>query len=410
MRSFSIILTLLVLGVVASARLAPLFVADRPADRIQGSYVVVFDTSVSTAALHANADFIRLKTGQKMNVFTIKDFKAIGGLLPTEYVDYFRGLPTVQYIEEDQVSRASDCNTQTGAVWGINRVVQRTPINLDGNYIYDDDAGSNTLAYIVDTGILLTHVEFEGRAVWGSNFVGDNRDTDCNGHGTHVSGTVAGKTYGLSKKTSLIAVKVLGCSGSGSLNGFLSGIQFVTDGFTTNSTTKGKPSVANLSLAFGGQVASATQAVENSIAAGVNYAIAAGNAFNDACNYSPSDAPSANVVGATELQSLGGGSLGDRRASFSNYGTCVKLFAPGVNITSAWIGSNTATNTISGTSMASPHVGGAIALYISKNDPTPASVTSWLKSQTTNNVINLNCVNSACQQSPNALLYSPCPI
>jgi subtilisin family serine protease len=281
---------------------------------------------------------------------------------------------------------------------------------LDGNYIYDSDSGANTIVYTVDTGILLTHVEFGGRAVWGANFVGDNKDTDCNGHGTHVSGTVGGETYGLAKKASFVAVKVLGCFGSGSLNGFLSGIQFVTDGFTTNSTTKGKPAVANLSLGFGGQVASATQAVENSIAAGVNYAIAAGNSFGNACSYSPADAPSANVVGATELESLGGGTLGDRRASFSNYGTCVKLFAPGVNVTSAWIGSNTATNTISGTSMATPHVAGAIALYISKNDPTPASVSSWLKSQTTNNVINLNCLNSACQQSPNALLYSPCPI
>lgn len=254
--------------------------------------------------------------------------------------------PQVAYVERDRI--ISIDSVQSAPTWGLDRLDQVSlPLNQTYTYIVD---GSNVNAYIIDTGILLTHSEFQGRADSGFDFVDNDSDaTDCNGHGTHVAGTIGSVTYGVAKNVRLHAVRVLDCSGSGSVSGVIAGIEWVTAHHV-------KPAVANMSL--GGGVSQAIDdAVNASIQAGVTYAVAAGNENTSACNGSPARVPAAITVGAS--------TNADVRASFSNYGNCVDLFAPGQDITSTWIGSNTATNTISGTSMATPHVVGVAALYLS---------------------------------------------
>lgn len=291
--------------------------------------------------------------------------------------------PRVDYVEPDQVYEA--VATQSPATWGLDRVDQRD-LPLDSSYTYNQ-TGQGVQAYIIDTGIRASHQEFAGRIGNGFTAVSDGNGTnDCNGHGTHVAGTVGGTTYGLAKQVTLHAVRVLSCSGSGSTSGVIAGVDWVTQNHT-------KPAVANMSL--GGGVSSALdQAVANSISAGVSYAIAAGNSNTDACTSSPARVSSANTVGATTST--------DARSSFSNFGTCVDIFAPGSSITSSWNTSDTATNTISGTSMATPHVAGALALYLQSN-PTasPATASQALVGNSTPNK-----VTGAGSGSPNRLLYS----
>jgi len=294
--------------------------------------------------------------------------------------------PAVAYVEQNSV--VSIAATQTGATWGLDRIDQRArPLN--STYNYADSAGTGVTAYIIDTGIRLTHSQFTGRVRSGRDTVNNDNDaTDCNGHGTHVAGTVGGTTHGVAKRVSLVAVRVLSCSGSGSLAGVIAGIDWVT-----SDHAAGAPAVANMSLG-GGASSSLDSAVTRSIADGVSYAIAAGNSNANACNASPARTPNAITVGSTTST--------DARSSFSNFGTCLDIFAPGSSITSAWYTSNTATNTISGTSMATPHVAGAAALYLSGNrSATPAQVTSALTGNSTTNA-----VTNAGSGSPNRLLYT----
>jgi subtilisin family serine protease len=240
--------------------------------------------------------------------------------------------------------------TQTGATWGLVRIDERD-LNLDGRYSYDDHAdGTGVTAYILDTGIRITNLDFGGRASWGTNTV-DTVNTDENGHGTHVAGTVGGTTYGVAKNVRLVAVKVLNKFGSGTFSGIIAGIDWVV-------AHRNGPAVINMSLG-GGKTQAVNDAVENAIKARVTVVVAAGNNNANACNYSPASAPNAVTVGASD-------SL-DRKATFSNWGECVDLFAPGVGITSDWIGSNVAINTINGTSMASPHVAGLAAMELELN-------------------------------------------
>ena len=289
----------------------------------------------------------------------------------------------VAYVEQD--GYVSTSAVQTGATWGIDRVDQRN-LPLSGSYEYLTTA-SNVHTYIVDTGVLSTHVQFSGRMGNGYTAISDGRGTeDCNGHGTHVAGTVAGTTHGIAKGAIVHPVRVLGCNGSGTNSGVIAGMDWVAANHI-------KPAVANMSL--GGGASTATDdAVTRMHNAGVTVVVAAGNDNSNACNYSPARAPVAITVGSTTNT--------DARSSFSNFGTCLDIFAPGSNILSAWYTGTSATNTISGTSMASPHVAGAAALYLANNPTaTPAQVATALINNSTPNK-----VTSAGTGSPNRLLYS----
>ena len=281
----------------------------------------------------------------------------------------------VAYVERDSV--VTTTTTQSNATWGLDRIDQRA-LPLSGTFTYNA-TGSGVKAYIIDTGIRFSHSDFGGRAVTGFDAVDGGSADDCNGHGTHVAGTVGGSTWGVAKSVTLVGVRVLSCSGSGTTAGVIAGIDWVTADHAA-----GAPAVANMSLGGGASTALDT-AVANSIADGVTYAVAAGNGnrggrAQDACGYSPARVPAALTIGATDKT--------DTKASWSNYGACVDWFAPGVSITSAWYTSNTATNTISGTSMATPHTAGVAAQYLQGNpSASPATVRSALFANLTTGIV-----------------------
>jgi subtilisin family serine protease len=281
-----------------------------------------------------------------------------------------RGDARVRSIELDRTMRASDTQSPTPS-WGLDRVDQRD-LPLSNSYTYAT-TGTNVDVYVIDTGILTTHPDFAGRAVHGTDAVdGDANATDCNGHGTHVAGTVGGTQYGVAKQVRLIAVRVLDCGGSGATSGVIAGLDWVVANHPA-----GKPAVANMSL--GGSASSTLDAAVNRVIGdGVTMAVAAGNEDTDACTKSPARVPDALTVAASDRK--------DAKASFSNRGTCVDLFAPGVDITSAWLGNGT--DTISGTSMAAPHVAGAAALYLEANPgATPSQVNTAINGAATPNKI-----------------------
>jgi subtilisin family serine protease len=357
-----------------------------------GSYIVVFKPGAVRAANEprsqrplvavAARELARAHGGNITFVYQ----HALKGFAVTVAPDEASALaanPRVAYVEPDQVVHAFP--SQSPATWGLDRIDQRDlPLNNTYNY---NQTGQGVQAYIIDTGIRATHQQFAGRMGNGADFVGDGQGTnDCNGHGTHVAGTTGGTTYGVAKAVTLHAVRVLNCQGSGTNSGVIAGVDWVR-------ANHGSPAVANMSL--GGGISSALDtAVNNSINSGVSYAIAAGNSNANACNTSPARVAAANTVGATTSS--------DARSSFSNFGTCLDIFAPGSSITSAWNTSDTATNTISGTSMASPHVAGAIALYLQTNPgASPSTVTNALIANAT-----LNHVTNPGTGSPNRLLYS----
>lgn len=287
----------------------------------------------------------------------------------------------VKFVEEDGVVTADA--TQTSPPWGLDRIDQRNrPLN--GTYVYNW-TGSGVRAYIIDTGIRTSHSQFGGRASNVFDAFGGN-GADCHGHGTHVAGTVGGSTYGVAKSALLRGVRVLNCSGSGSNSGVIAGVDWVRQNHIA-------PAVANMSL--GGGVSSALDtAVNNLHNANVTIAVAAGNSNANACNSSPARAANAITVGSTTST--------DARSSFSNFGTCLDIFAPGSSILSAWFTSNTATATLSGTSMASPHVAGVAALYKQAN---PSASSTTIRNAIVNNATT-NVVTNAGTGSPNRLLYS----
>lgn len=278
-------------------------------------------------------------------------------------------------VEPDGI--ATIVTTQSGATWGIDRVDQRA-LPLSGTYSYTS-TGSGVTAYILDTGILFGHTEFGGRATSGFDAVDGGTADDCNGHGTHVSGTVGGATYGIAKAVALVGVRVLNCSGSGTLSGVIAGVDWVA-----GDHAAGSPAVANMSLG-GGSNNSLDDAVKGMIADGVATAVAAGNGNSagrgqNACRYSPAGVAEAMTIGATDQT--------DSKTVWSNYGSCVDWFAPGLNITSAWNTDPTATKTISGTSMATPHTAGVAALYLQTNSTaTPAQVRTALYDNTTQGIV-----------------------
>ena len=301
-------------------------------------------------------------------------------------------LPGVISVEPDRT--VTTVAVQSNATWGLDRVDQPA-LPLDSSFQYPDNGGRDVNIYVVDTGVRTTHQEFTGRALPGRNFVSSggflfggsvNPDDyeDCNGHGTHVAGTAAGSTYGVAKQANVVPVRVLNCNGSGSTSAVIAGVDWVAGNHQ-------KPAVANLSL--GGFTSTALDtAVANAVDAGVTMVVAAGNDNANACNGSPNRVPEALTVGATTRQ--------DQRSSFSNFGACVDLFAPGSDITSAWYQSDTQTASLNGTSMAAPHAAGAAALYLGANpSATPDAVNVALVDDTVTGAI-----SNAGNQSPNRLL------
>jgi len=402
------IVTLAILLVLASA--APLLNLDGPTV-IPGSYIVVLkdglgirerdahiaalrDHIIATDAEDSEVTFI-YGIGTFMGYAARMSKKLLSEQLSHPNIKYIEAdhMASIDYIQEPHVDAAPASITQIGATWGISRVCRRTwptVAPFPDTYLYNTTAGEGVDVYVLDTGILPTHVDFGGRATALYTNIAGEANVDLNGHGTHCAGTIGGASYGVAKSVNLKAVKVLSASGSGAWSGVIDGIDFVTKSI-------GRPSVASMSLG-GGFIQSVNDAVTASVAKGVFYAIAAGNNNGLTCSFSPASATNAFAVGATQNN--------DARASFSNYGTCTKAFAPGVNIVSDWIGSNTATNTISGTSMACPHVAGIAALLLSGNivdgaSLPPADVTTWLVNGGTKDI-----VTNPGTGSPNVLVYS----
>ncbi|MEU6075410.1 S8 family peptidase [Micromonospora sp. NPDC047074] len=341
--------------------------ADSP-NAVAGSYIVVLkDEAVgarTSVAVPAKAGELSKRYG---GAVTRVYGAAVNGFAATLSAPAARRLaahPDVAYVEQDQVVsiNATQLNPPS---WGLDRIDQRD-LPLDRAYTYPNTA-SNVRAYIIDTGIRFSHTDFGGRATSGYDAVDGGSADDCNGHGTHVAGTVGGVVHGVAKGVQLVAVRVLDCTGSGTLAGVIAGVDWVTQNAV-------KPAVANMSLG-GGASATLDNAVTNSIRSGVTYAVAAGNSTANACNSSPARVPAAITVGASTST--------DARAPYSNTGTCLDIWAPGSAITSAWYTTNTATNTISGTSMAAPHVAGAAALVVSVTNWPPNLVRDYLVANAT---------------------------
>ena len=347
--------------------IAPLMGAANGPEFIAGSYIVVLKETTSKTEVDTDADEFSRKHGFKTERRFKSAIKGFSGKLSDAAVTALRNDSRVAYVEQDQIVHL--VATQSNPLsWGLDRVDQTNlPLNQSYSYVQD---GTGVDAYIIDCGILLSHIDFGGRAVTGFDAVtSGGLAIDGNGHGTHVAGTVGGTAYGIAKNVKLIAVRVLDAAGSGTISGVIAGVDWVTNDHTN------RPAVANMSL--GGGVSTALDdAVKRSIADGVTYCIAAGNSAANASTSSPADVPEAITVGATDIN--------DAFASFSNYGTLVDISAPGVNITSDWLTSTTATNTISGTSMATPHVTGVAALYLQSN-PTasPAQIQAAITSNAT---------------------------
>ena len=358
---------------------APLVVSDFVV-AIPDRYIVVFHDSVNNVVTTTER-LVRVHAGTLHHTYTSALHGFAGSFTPVE-IERMRSDPSVGYIEADQIARIVGTQLNPPS-WGLDRTDQRN-LPLDASYTANDATGVH--AYIIDTGIRTTHIDFGGRATFDVNKNSDGMLIDCNGHGTHVSGTVGGATYGIAKNVRLHAVRVLNCAGSGAYSDVIAGVDWVTANHQS-------PAVANMSLG-GGPSAALDAAVVNSINSGVFYGIAAGNSSYSACNDSPSRVPQATTVGATTIK--------DSLASFSNFGSCVDILAPGLAITSAWNGSDTDVNTISGTSMATPHVVGVAALYLQANPlATPAQVGAALTANATPGKI-----PGLPAGTPNLLLYS----
>ena len=356
----------------ADASAAP--VTRTTGERIAGSWIVTLEAGADPRGV------ARRHAASPRHVYT-SALRGFAAELTDGQVRALRNDDAVAAVEPDQVVRADATQTMTagGGLYGLDRTDQRS-LPLSGSYTWSR-AGSGVRAYVIDTGIATGHLDFGGRAAASYDAFGGNGQ-DCNGHGTHVAGTLAGATYGIAKSATLRGVRVLDCSGSGATSGIIAGIDWVRANHV-------KPAVANMSLG-GGYSAALNTATNNLSAAGVFVAVAAGNENQNACNVSPASASAPTVVAASDKT--------DTRATFSNFGSCVEVYAPGVAITSTWL--NGGTNTISGTSMASPHVAGVAALYKAGGDAASSTINSWIVNGATTNVVRSNPTGT-----PNRLLF-----
>ena len=350
---------------------------------VQNDYIVTFRDDEADPGGQANG-LVKAHGGSLKHVYryALKGFAVAN--LPDAAVAALQRNPRVARIERDGIVTIDGTQTPTPS-WGLDRIDQRS-VPLDNSYTYAND-GSGVTAYIIDTGINSGSSDFTGHLGTGADFVDANPPDDCHGHGTHVAGTVGGTKYGVAKKVTIVAVRVLDCQGNGTDADVIAGIDWVT-----GQHQPGQLAVANMSLG-GGFLQSLNDAVQRATNDGIVMAVAAGNSTANACNYSPSSAASAITVGATTSS--------NGLAFYSNSGSCVDILAPGSSITCDWIGSATATNTISGTSMASPHVAGAAALYLSANPG--ATVTDVTNALVTN--ATANAISGVPAGTPNKLLY-----
>ncbi|WP_267243204.1 S8 family peptidase [Streptomyces sp. PR69] len=350
---------------------------------VAGSYIVTLDESAADAESKKGRSLAAAYGAKIKKTYTA----ALNGYaveLSESQAKKLAADPAVESVVQNRVLSINGTQPNPPS-WGLDRIDQRD-LPLNSSYTYPDSAGSGVTAYVIDTGVRISHNDFGGRASYGYDAIDDDYTAqDGHGHGTHVAGTVAGSSYGVAKKAKIVAVRVLNDQGSGTTAQVVAGIDWVTQNAV-------KPAVANMSLGGGADTA-LDNAVRNSIASGITYAIAAGNSNRDASNYSPARVTEAITVGSTTSS--------DSRSSFSNYGSVLDLFAPGSSITSAWNSSDSATNTISGTSMAAPHAAGAAALYLADNaTATPSQVSNALTDAATTGV-----VGNPGSGSPNRLLY-----
>ncbi|EST09363.1 Peptidase S8/S53 domain protein [Kalmanozyma brasiliensis GHG001] len=395
-----------------STEFAPL-TANPDLETIPGSYMIVLKDGINSNDFFAHQSLIS-SAQLSANSFHGEDAQGIrhvydleghlqgyAGKFTDDVLDYIRAQPEVEYVEMDtlvsvevmpqtedkvwdveydanledatlaamNVGKLDAKDTQKGAPWGLARVSHRKRLGLStfNKYVYQGDGGEGVTAYVIDTGININHVEFEGRARWGKTMPQNDVDQDGNGHGTHCAGTIGSRKYGVAKKAELVAVKVLGSGGSGSMSDVTGGVLWavedakrLTAQYRANpqsaAAKKHKGFVANMSLG-GGKSPTLDKAVNGAVTSGMHFGVAAGNENQDACNVSPAGATNPVTVGASTVQ--------DERAYFSNKGKCVDIFAPGLNILSTWNTGNTSVNTISGTSMASPHIVGLLAYLLS---------------------------------------------
>jgi subtilisin family serine protease len=356
-----------VLGATVVALVASVFVIAPVNAAERATYIVVTGSQAQTSAAAKRAEGLG---GQ----VTFSYSSVISGFsveLPAAAAAALAKSQGVRWMEAD--GPVSVFDTQAGATWGLDRIDQRTQ-SLDGVYSYGE-TGANVVAYVVDTGVMAGHNEFGGRVADGFTSINDGLGTeDAHGHGTHVAGTIAGATYGVAKAATVVPVRVLDATGRGSWSGIIAGLDWIAA-----THVDGTQAVANMSLGGGGNLA-VDEAVRNLISTGVTVVVAAGNSNADASLYSPARVTEAITVGAS--------TSADERASYSNYGTVVDLFAPGSSVTSAWIGSATDTATASGTSMAAPHVAGAVVLALALNPGmSPAQVAEALTANATTNVL-----------------------
>jgi len=385
------------------------------AEYIPGEYIVVFKDVVTDERISCHHNDVNsllyeerrvLKRGFMdelisgiRHTYDFEGFRGYSGRFSESVLAKIRQSDDVAFVEPNQ--RIYPRIVQPDSPWGLARISHRERLvgSTITTYQYDASAGKGVTAYVVDTGVNINHTDFGGRARWGANFSPGQPDQDLGGHGTHVAGTIAGTKYGVAKNAQIVAVKVLGPQG-GSNADVIKGVEWVVadhkraveDARRAGRVYPG--SVINMSLG-GGKSTALDGAVENAVTAGVVVVVAAGNENADACNGSPSGADKVITVGASTIE--------DTRAWFSNWGRCVELFAPGRDITSAWIGSNTATNKISGTSMASPHVAGLAAYYLGLSPKTPLT-----PQQVLTKILNTATRNALCEvaNSPNLLAYN----
>ncbi|MDT8323727.1 MAG: S8 family serine peptidase [Bacteroidota bacterium] len=389
--SFPILVVLLLFAACSEQPPAPQD-ADTPALRadelssmtdidLRDRYIVVFNHDVEN--VNALVDQMTRGSNARVHFRYHRAIKGFCATLPPQALEGLRHNPRIDYIEADGPVSIFVAQSPVPS-WGLDRIDTRN-LNLDNTYNYVDD-GSGVTAYILDTGIMYTHSEFGTRASFAFDAFNGN-GADCNGHGTHVAGTIGGGTTGVAKNVTLKSVRVLDCNGSGTISGVIAGVDWVAQNAVA-------PAVANMSL--GGSASSALDAaVAGATTQGITFVVSAGNNNRDACQFSPAREPTAITVGATGSD--------DKRASYSNYGSCVDIFAPGTSITSAYYTSASAYATMSGTSMAAPHVAGVAALYLQNNtSASPSQVSAAVVSNASQGVM----IGNIGRNSPNLLLYS----